>query len=57
MKKKYSDRDFKKAFSKEATNKAIEMCEKMITNPQARKQTIAFIRAVDGKKIRNTSGV
>ena len=33
------------------------MCNRMIKNSQARKQTIAFIKAADGKKIRNTSGV
>lgn len=57
MKKKFSNKEFKKAFSREATKKAIEMCRHMIKNPQAREQTIAFIKAVDGKKIRNTSGV
>ena len=56
-KKAPSRKEIKKAFSREATKQAIEMCKKMITNPQARKQTIAFIKAVDGKKIRNTSGV
>ena len=57
MKKKYSDREIKQAFSKKATKQAIEMCKKMITNPQAREQTIVFIKAIDGKKIRNKSGV
>ena len=58
MKKKSSDKaKFKKAFSHEATKSAIKMCNRMIKNSQARKQTIAFIKAADGKKIRNTSGV
>jgi len=52
-----SQKEREKIFSPEATEKAIEMCKKMIQNPQAREQTIAFIRAADGKKIRNTSGV
>ncbi len=53
----YSKREFKKAFSREATKTAIKMCEKMIKNVPLRKQMVAFIRAADGKKIRNTSGV
>ena len=57
MKKKFSKTEFKKAFSRKATKKTIEICRQMIKNPQARKQTIAFIKAADGKKIRNTSGV
>ena len=35
----------------------IKACEKLIRDPVMRKQTISFIKAVDGKKIRNTSGV
>ncbi len=57
MKKKYSDKEIKKAFSKTATKQAIKMCKEMIEDPQARKQIITFIKAVDGKKIRNKSGV
>ena len=57
MKKKSSDTTFKRAFSRESTKRAIKMCNRMIKNPQARKQTVAFIKAADGKKIRNTSGV
>ena len=55
MKKKQIDP--KVLFSKKSTKRAIEICNKMITNEQARKQTIAFIKAVDGKPIRNKSGV
>ena len=55
--KQFSQKERKKIFSREATKQAIEMCKRMIKNPQARKQTIAFIKAADGKKIRNTSGV
>ena len=56
-KKSLSKEDIKKLFSPEATKRAVELCEKMISNEQMREQTIAFIKAVDGKKIRNTSGV
>ena len=46
-----------KAYFRESTKKAIEVCNHVIKNPQTRKQTIAFIKAANGKKIRNTSGV
>ena len=49
--------DPKLLFSKASTEKAIEICNKMIKNKKARQQTILFIRAVDGKKIRNKSGI
>ena len=56
MKKKKAI-DPKVIFSKASTEKAIEICNKMIKNKKARQQTILFIRAVDGKPIRNKSGV
>ena len=49
--------DLKMIFSKAYTKKAIEICKRMIKSKQAREQTIAFIKAADGKKIRNKSGV
>ena len=55
--KDFSRREFKKAFSPESKQKTIKLCKKMIKDKQVREQTIAFIRAVDGQKIRNTSGV
>ena len=55
MKKKKVDP--KVFFSKESTKKMIEICNKMIKNKKAREQTIVFIKAIDGKKIRNKSGV
>lgn len=55
--KQISQKKRKKIFSRKSTNETIEVCKRMIENPQARKQTIAFIEAADGKKIRNTSGV
>ena len=55
--KPLSQAEIKKAFSTKATQKAIEACKQMITDPQMREQSIAFIKAVDGKKIRNKSGV
>ena len=56
MKKKQAV-DPKAVFSKAHTKKTIDICNKMIKNEQARKQTAAFIRAADGKRIRNKSGV
>ena len=55
--KKNRSADPKLLFSKKSTEKAIELCNKIIKNKQARKQTIMFIKAVDGKRIRNKSGV
>ena len=54
---KISRQTVKKAFSSESTKKAMKVYKRIITNPQTRKQTIAFIKAAHGKKIRNTSGV
>ena len=56
-KKTLTRKEIKRAFSPENTQKTIEICKKVIKDKQTREQTIAFIRAVDGKKIRNTSGV
>ncbi len=47
----------KRAFSLESTKRAIAICNHVIKNPQTRKQTVTFIKAANGKKIRNTSGV
>ena len=55
--KKLSKIEFKRLFSPESTEQAIEACNYVIKNPQTRKQAIVFIRAANGKKIRNTSGV
>lgn len=52
-----SRKEIKKAFSRESTKRTIKICDRVIKNPQTRNQTVAFIKAVDGKKIRNTSGV
>ena len=40
-----------------STERFVKVCEEIIQDPVMRKQTISFIKAVDGKKIRNTSGV
>ncbi len=56
-KKRISKKDFKKAFGPESTKQIIAMVEKAIENKYLREDTVAFIKAVDGKQIRNTSGV
>ena len=55
--KALSRKEIEDAFSPSVTKKIIELCKKMIHDKQSREQTIAFIRAADGKKIRNKSGV
>ena len=47
----------KKVLLQRSTETAIEMCNKLIKNKQLREQNIAFIKAANGKKIRNTSGI
>ena len=47
----------KKMLIQKSTKTAIEMCNKLIKNKQLREQNIAFVKAVNGKRIRNTSGV
>ena len=47
----------KKILIQKSTETAIAMCNKIIKNKQLREQNIAFIKAANGKRIRNTSGV
>ena len=47
----------KKILLQRSTKTAIEMCNKLIKNKQLRKQNIAFIKAANGKRVRNTSGI
>ena len=56
-KQSFSRKEIKKAFSRKSTKRTIEICNRVIKNPQTREQTAAFIKAVDGKQIKNTSGV
>ena len=55
--KKFSRNEIKQAFSPENKKQMIELIKKVIKDKQEREHTLAFIRAADGKKIRNTSGV
>ncbi len=56
-KKVFSRKEIKRAFSSENTQEAIKLYKKIIKDKKTREQTVAFIRAVDGQKIRNTSEV
>ena len=56
-KQSFSRKEIRKVFSRESNKGTIEICNRVIKNPQTRKQTVAFIKAVNGKQIRNTSGV
>ena len=46
-----------KILFQKSTETAIAMCNRLIKNKQLREQNIAVIKAVNGKRIRNTSGV
>ena len=48
---------FQKKMFQNSTKTMVGICKKFITNKQIREQNIAFIKAANGKKIRNTSGV
>ena len=48
---------FQKKMFQNSTKTMVEICEKFITNKQLREQNISVIKAVNGKKIRNISGV
>ena len=52
------DREFlKRVFSSEANEGAMRVYDKVVKNKMAREQIRAMTEAIDGKKIRNTSGV
>ena len=50
-------KSYKKTFGPQSTKKIIAGVQKSITNRHLRKDMVSFIRAADGKKIRNTSGI
>ena len=54
---KISKKAFKRAFGPQSKRDIINMVKRGIKDKQEREHTLAFIRAADGKKIRNTSGV
>lgn len=55
LKRSLSKREKKEAFSPRTTKKIIQVMEKAIKDPRVKKEIISIIRALDLKKIRNTS--
>ena len=47
----------KRAFGPQSTKDIIKAVEQAIQDKQLKKDMVAFIKAADGKKIKNTSGV
>ena len=55
LKRSLSKREKKEVFSSRTTKKIIQVMEKAIKDPRVKKEIISIIRALDLKKIRNTS--
>lgn len=55
LQQKLSERDKKKAFSDKTTGKIVQVMESAIKNKRVKKEAVSIIRALDLKKIRNTS--
>ena len=55
LKQKLSKRDKKVAFSYRTTGKIVKVMENAIKDPRIRKEAVSIIKALDLKKIRNTS--
>ena len=55
LKRSLSKREKKEAFSPRTTKKIIQVMEKAIKDPRVRKEIVSIVRALDLKKIRNTS--
>ncbi len=55
LKRKLSNREKKQAFSHRTTGKIVRVMNSAIKDPRVRKEAVSMIRALDLKKIRNTS--
>jgi len=55
QKKSFSKKETKRSFSHEGTKSIVEAIKIIIKNPRERKEVISTIKALDLKKIRNTS--
>lgn len=53
----FSKNEEKKAISPKATQEFINCLERIIKDKHARKEAVSVIKALDGKRIKNTSGV
>ena len=55
QKKRFSKQEKKQAFSPESTERIVQTMKMAIKDPRVRKEAISIIKALDLKKIRNTS--
>ncbi|MDE0518153.1 MAG: hypothetical protein OXH36_01155 [Bdellovibrionales bacterium] len=55
LKRSLSKRERKEAFSPKSTERIVQVMKKAIKDKRVRKEIISMIRALDLKKIRNTS--
>ena len=55
LKRSLSKRERKEAFSPRSTERIIQVMKKAIKDKRVRKEIVSIIRALDLKKIRNTS--
>ena len=55
QKKRLSKPGKKKTFSPESTERIVQTMKKVIDDPRIQKEAVSIIRALDLKKIRNTS--
>ena len=53
----FSENEVKRATSSKPTKEFINCLEQVIKDKHARKEAVSIIKALDGKKIKNTSGV
>lgn len=55
LKRNLSNREKKQAFSSRTTGKIVRVMKNTIKDPRVRKEAVSIIRALDLKRIRNTS--
>lgn len=53
---KFSKKEIERAYSPRRTDEIIKAIETILTDPEEREEVVAMIRAIDLKRIRNTSG-
>ncbi len=57
LKRNLSKREKKQAFSSKTTGRIVQVMEDAIRDPQVRKEAVSIVRALDLKRIRNTSKI
>ena len=55
QKQKFTNKERKKSFSKRGTEDIVKAMKIIIKDPRERKEAVSIIKALDLKKIRNTS--